>query len=136
MVREIEMTKEEFAKENGLDPEDICFYTSFKCGYDYEIIKEEPGTEPCIHVLNDDGTSGAIISLIENKVIEDNIGNILSDEDVIDFLNEKWDILVEDWNKENNTNFDFTSIERPIYTIPEMPDYTTIKPYKKSLPRK
>ena len=113
------MTKEEFAKEEGIDPDEIGFYEEIDTGYTINIIKEPDGTEPQMHICPNfyEGEKETILSLIRDEVLKDDTENMWCDKDNIDFLNENWEALAEDWNKENNNNFDFSKIERPIYKV-------------------
>ena len=111
------MTKEEFAKENNMGPNDIAFYEHIDLGCTAEVVKEDDVSEPFVHVyFNMNPEEQAFISLISNKVIKDDSnGDISTDSEILLLIEDKWEDLCLHWNMENNTDFDFSNIEKPNY---------------------
>ena len=111
------MTKEEFAKEKGIDPDEIAFYTFIDCSFEIEVIKESDTSEPFARVyFNRRPEEQAFISLISNKIIKDDTNGIISTSSkILSLLDENWEDLCLHWNLENNTEFDFSNIEKPNY---------------------
>ena len=111
------MTKEEFAKEKGIDPDEIVFYEHIDLSCTAEVIKEDNVSEPFAHVyFNMNPEEQAFISLISNKIIKDDSnGDISTDSEILSLLDENWEDLCLHWNLENNTEFNFSNIEKPNY---------------------